>query len=596
MPANPNKLSQFWQELKRRRVIHVITVYASAAFVIIELINNLAEPLNLPPNLLIIVVIVLAVGFPLAIILSWLYDVTSEGVEKTKPIEEVKEGEKTVIPNAWKIATYVSFIVIVGLAVLNIVGGGKQLRAGDIQSLLILPFDNLTGDDQLDWVAAGMHTSLIGDMGRVSRLRVLGKTTSNLYSNLELSLPQIATELNVDAVVEPSVMCYGDSVCVLIRVITPFPEEKQLWMAEYKVEKSQIMNLYNRVTKKISDELMVQLTPEEERMLAETKTVNPEAHDAYLRGLFYWEQFTPEAIEQALEYFNKAIEIDPDWAPPYAGIAYYWIALRQFGYAPPSIAVPRIHGNLEKAFKLDTNSDYVYYVSALASVWTDFNWEKGEREFLKVLEINPNDALARVYYAHLMMILRRDSEAHVQVQIALDLDPMNPMVQALSSMVMAYTGEYNQAIELGEKALSLAPGNGVAISALYIAHLYKEEYHKSFDLWISLFPIDEEVRLTILNTCDEEGYIAAAIKFAEEYKNTGHVLPFEMVQLYAIANDIPQALDWMEKGYEDHDANTPYFGTNWFSDGPFKIDDPRHIELMKKLNLPLPEEYLTQVE
>ena len=150
MPQKPNKLSQFWQELKRRRVIHVITVYASATFVIIELINNLTEPLNLPPNLLTIVVIVLAVGFPLAIILSWLYDLTSEGVEKTKPIEEVKEGEKTVIPNAWKIATYVSFVVIVGLAILNIVGGGKQLRAGDIQSLVILPFENFTGDDQFD--------------------------------------------------------------------------------------------------------------------------------------------------------------------------------------------------------------------------------------------------------------------------------------------------------------------------------------------------------------------------------------------------------------------------------------------------------------
>jgi adenylate cyclase len=588
MSANPNKLSQFWKELKRRRVIHVITVYASAAFVIIELINNLAEPLNLPPNLLIIVVIVLAVGFPLAIILSWLYDLTSEGVEKTKPIEEVSDKETASVPNAWKIATYVSFVIIIGLVTFNIIGGTKQLRAGDIQSLLILPFDNLTGDDQLEFVAAGMQSSLIGDMSQISSLRVISKTSARAYQNVDMSLPQIAAELNADAVVESTVMCYGDSVCIQIRIITPFPEEKQIWMAEYKEEKSQIMNLYNHVTKQIADEVKVQLTSGEEQLLAKSRTINSEAYDYYLKGLFYWDQFTPEALQLALEYFNKAIEIDPDWAPPYAGLAYYWIALRQFGYAPPSIAVPRIHGNLEKAFKLDPNSDYVYYVSALANVWTDFNWEKGEREFLKVLEINPNDALARVYYAHLMMILRRDSEAHVQVQIALDLDPMNPMVQALSSMVMAYTGEYNQAIELGEKALSLAPGNGVAISALYIAHLYKEDYHKSFDLWISLFPIDEEVRLTILNTCDEEGYIAAAIKFAEEYKNTGHVLPFEMVQLYAIANDIPQALDWMEKGYEDHDANTPYFGTNWFSDGPFKIDDPRHIELLKKLNLPLP--------
>jgi hypothetical protein len=115
MAGNPNKLSQFWQELKRRRVVHVITVYASAAFVIIELVNNLSEPLNLPANLPTIVIIVLAVGFPLAIILSWLYDLTSEGVEKTKPLSEIREDEKPVIPNAWRVATYVSFVVIIGL-------------------------------------------------------------------------------------------------------------------------------------------------------------------------------------------------------------------------------------------------------------------------------------------------------------------------------------------------------------------------------------------------------------------------------------------------------------------------------------------------
>ena len=198
MPISPNKLSRFWQEIKRRRVIHVITVYASVSWVLIQLINNLAEPLNLPPKLFIIVLIVLVVGFPLAIILSWIYDVTSEGVEKTKPIEELKEGEKTGIPNAWKIATYVSFIVIIGLTVLNIVGGGKQLRAGDIQSLVILPFENYTGDDQLDNMVSSMHSLLCGDMGRISGLRVIGKTSSKIYKDTDMSAKDIARELNVE--------------------------------------------------------------------------------------------------------------------------------------------------------------------------------------------------------------------------------------------------------------------------------------------------------------------------------------------------------------------------------------------------------------
>jgi len=133
MSGNPNKLSQLWQELKRRKVIYVITVYASAAFVIIELINNVLEPLNLPDRTPTIAIIVLAVGFPLAIILSWIFDLTSKGVEKTKPLTEIQEGIKQVTPNGWKIATIVSFVVIIGLIILNLAGGSKQLRAGDIQ-------------------------------------------------------------------------------------------------------------------------------------------------------------------------------------------------------------------------------------------------------------------------------------------------------------------------------------------------------------------------------------------------------------------------------------------------------------------------------
>ena len=160
MPRKSNNLGKFWQELKRRRVIHVITVYATSAFVIIELVGNLAEPLNLPPNLPTIVIIVLAVGFPLAIVLSWIYDLTSEGVEKTKSLSEIKEEEKSAIPNAWKIATLVSFVIIIGLVTLNIAGGKKGLRSGDIESLAILPFDNFTGDDLI-------HLTLIDGAGLI---------------------------------------------------------------------------------------------------------------------------------------------------------------------------------------------------------------------------------------------------------------------------------------------------------------------------------------------------------------------------------------------------------------------------------------------
>jgi adenylate cyclase len=238
MAARQNKLSRFWQELKRRRVIHVIAVYASAAFAIIELVGNLTEPLNLPASLSTIMIIVLAIGFPLVIVLSWLYDLISDTFERTRPLEEIQEGQKAGVPNAWDIATYVSFVVIVVLIALNIASRSDLIKPGMIQSLVILPFDNYTGDENLNYVAAGMNASLIGDIGKVSALRVIGTTSSNVIKDTDKSVPSIAEELDLDLVIEPTLTCYGDTVCIFVRAIMPFPKEKQVWIAEYREDKA----------------------------------------------------------------------------------------------------------------------------------------------------------------------------------------------------------------------------------------------------------------------------------------------------------------------------------------------------------------------
>ena len=148
MPDNPNKLSQFWQELKRRRVIHVIIVYATAAFVIIELVNNVTEPLKLPEWTPTMVIIILLVGFPLAIIFSWIFDVTPDGIERTKPSKELKKGENTLVPNSWRIATYVSMVVILGLVAYNLFGGKNRFNIDESleKSIAVLPFQNFSTD------------------------------------------------------------------------------------------------------------------------------------------------------------------------------------------------------------------------------------------------------------------------------------------------------------------------------------------------------------------------------------------------------------------------------------------------------------------
>ena len=590
MPTNPNKLSQFWQELKRRRVIHVITVYASAAFVIIELINNLAEPLNFPPNLATIVIIVLAVGFPLAIILSWLYDVTAEGVGKTKPLEEAKEGEKTVIPNAWKIATYVSFIVIIGLAVLNIVGGGKQLRAGDIQSLVILPFENYTGDEQLDILISGMHSMLINDVGRISEIRVISKTTSDVYKDVDMTIPQIASERKVDALMEIGVLCMGDTICFQLKVLTP--DEEQLWITEYRVEKSQILNLNNEITRQIADEIMVELTPEEERLLDRDRTVDREAYDAYLMGSYYLDDGSEESLMKAREYLNSAVEKDPEWAPLYTGLTMVWISIAQMGYESPEIAGPKIFENLNKALELDPNNADSHFVSGMMAYLTEWNWEKGEKEFLLALAINPNDAQTRVFYAHLLSILQRPGEALTQGQLAIDQDPLNPLIKVLYSALLVSLDDCETALAHLEEVLAKDPEHILSYGNIEQAAYRCKDYNRAFEAVMNILPLEEDSLKEIEAIFDEHGFVAAyeeIMHHMEALALNSYVVPVEMAFRYVMANQYDKAMDWVEKGFELHDQNMPYIPTGAYNLDPLH-NNPRFIEILQKMNLPLPKD------
>ncbi len=594
MAEQQNRISRFWQELKRRRVVHVITVYATSAFVIIELIGNLTEPLNLPANLSTIVIIVLAVCFPLAIVLSWLYDLTSGTFERTKPIEDISEKESIQIPNAWKIATYLSFVIIAGLIVLNIFSRNDLIKPGMIQSVAVLPFDNFTGDEKLDYVAAGMHASLIGDIGKVSGLRVTGKASSNVYKNTDKSAPLIAEELNVDLLIEPTLTCYGDSVCILIRAITTSPEEKQILSREYRVDKSEILSFYSRVTKEIAQEVKIELSPEEIRLLSKTRIVDRTAYDEYLKARSFVNDFRKESLFKALGYLNSAIEKEPDWAPLYAGRADLWMWIQMAGYESPSVAAPKIYENLNKAMELDPDLAEVHYLSAMIAQLVEWNWEKSEKEFLKTLAINPNDSWSRLLYSQLLLILQRNDEALAQRELAAGLDPLNPAEKLLYSGTLVQAGDFAAALSVAEELVASNPMDVNANQMIEIAAYNLGEYDKVIrSVKHSLpFSIEEDVYEGIVSIYHESGIVAAyeeLMKHLEKYAENNPISFSDMSFKYIIANQPDKSMDWIEKGFELHDPQITYIAaTGRFYEQLF--GNPRFIAICKKMNLPLPED------
>ena len=562
------------------------TVYASAAFVIIELVNNLTEPLSLPVSLSTIVVIVLAVGFPLAMVISWLYDLTAKGIEKTKPLSEIEE-EKPAIPNAWKIATYVSFVVIIGLVVMNIMGRSNQFRPGEIQSILILPFQNYTGDDQLDPLISGMHYALISDVGRV--IKVISKHTSDGYLNSEKTLSQIASELNVDAVIEPAVMCLGDTACFYLTMNTP--QEEQIWNVEYRESKSQLSNLNNQLTKQIADQLKIELTADEDQILSEYRTIDPDASEAYNLGLYYLYNIDRNSLPKAQEYFNKAIEMEPDWAPPYTGLVSVWSYQKQMSFVEPAIAIPKMYENLNRALELDPNSSDAHRHKAGLAVWTELNWEKGEEEYHKALQLNPSDALSRILYAHLLGILNRNDEAIYQANLALELDPQGAFILGLYAAVMLHMGNYQSAIEHAEKALSINPNHRFAIIVLGGAYRKIGDYEKWFEYLKRLDRYNDYAHESIDSVFEEQGYSAAVeitINSDVAKASEGYVDFVLQGSRYLELNNYEKAMDCYEKAYEMHNSNLPYIATKYYG-YPLK-NNPRYLALMKKLNLPLPHD------
>jgi len=476
-------------------------------------------------------------------------------------------------------------------------GRGKQLRAGEIQSILILPFGNYTGADSLEYFVEGMHSSLISDMQRISEIQVRGKTTSNAFKNVDRKLHDIAKEVNVDAVIETDVMCLGtDSICLQHRLIRGSEEEEILWIGDYIEGKNQILNFYKLITKQIADELHIELTVDEESYLAELRTVDREAYDAYLRSNQHIYDISRESLFKARDYLEIAIEKDPDWAPLYAAMTDVWLSIMQAGLEAPEVVGPKIFEYLNKALELDPNSDKLQFTQAGLAVWAEWDWAKGEEAFKKALELNPNNALSRVFYGHLLMILQRPHEALSQALLAVELDPLNPMVLALSAVVYNSVGDRQTALHQLDKALSIDPEHYFTLNLIEPIAFLNKDYEKAFEagkyaIMNHVLRAEEDDIAGIDRIYDEQGFFVAyetMVQLMEERAQNEYINPLELASRYSLLGHYEMAMDWLEKGFEFRDQNMPYIATGILSDSLYS--NPRFIAMMKKMNLPMPAE------
>lgn len=569
-----------------------MAIYAGTAFIILEASTIVFPRWGFPDWSIDLVLYLLIFGAFVNVIIAWFYDITPEGIQRTKSREEAPGEDGMPDSRGWKAATFVSLVIIAGLISYNIISTNKGLKAGDIQSLVILPFDNFTGDEQMETVIAGMHSMLIGDIGRINGLRVISPTTSRVFKNGERSITQIASELGVNAVIEPSVMCFGDTVCMQVKVMTTYPEEKILWVADYREPKGEVLNLYNRITREVAEKVRIDLTEGEQAIFSENRKVQPEALDAYLKGQYYWELLDMDSIPKAMASFQLAAELDPDWADPYAGLGLIWGMFQFFGSLPASTTQPMIDRYLSKGMELNPNSSTVHFVKAINAVWSKFEWEQGEEAFLKAIELNPNDALSRLYYAHLLLILHKNEEALRMAEIGIELDPLKPIVLGLYGVVLSGTGHYPEAVQACEKAVTIDPEFRFAHGNILFPAYKMGDYEKWLAAWTEKVRWSDQAKSSVRAAFDRGGHLEAIREMFRlnelHYPDDCFMSDGIKAERYMYLGEEEKALDHYEKTIEADPLQGTYMGTNLCFYDQLK-DQPRYLALLEKLNLPLPE-------
>jgi eukaryotic-like serine/threonine-protein kinase len=486
-------------------------------------------------------------------------------------------------------AVVVLAAVVVGLDVGGLRG---QLTGGQPRAikLAVLPFDNLTGDPEQEYLSDGVTQEMIVQLGRLhpQSLSVIARTSVMRYKKTVKPIDQIGRELGVDYVLEGSARRETGRIRIAAELIQ-VQDQMQLWAESYERELSGILVLQSEVAQKVAGSLALKLLPAERARLANVHTVNADAYDAYQRGLSNFYVYTPASLETALQYFELALQKDPNYASAYAGISFIWGVRSILGLTSFSEATPKIKTAAEKAVVLDDTSAEAHFALAGYRAWHAWDFTGAEQEFKRAIELNPSYPDMRAFYSAYLNIMRRPEEAMDQIKRAVELDPFNPLFQSIYGLDLYMVHRYDEAIVQFRNALRKVPDENIAHGTLCFIFSHKGMYSEALAserAYLNVIYGDRDVEKALDRGYAEAGYRGAMRLAAEALAVRGRkaiVLPFDVACLYVEAGERDQALTWLEKGFEARDPNMAYLGIPVFDS---LHSDSRFQELLCRMKLP----------
>jgi len=495
----------------------------------------------------------------------------------------------------WTVALVSFAVIAAALFVLNVFRVRDRIlgstRIPPIQSLAVLPLTNLSGDPDQEYFSDGMTDALITDLAQMGSVKVISRTSIMRYKKTDKSLPEIARELNVGGIIEGTVQRSGDRVRITAQLIEG-ATDKHLWAQSYERAVKDVLALQDEVARDVANEIKVKLTPQEQARLTRARPVNPEAHELYLRGRFHWNKRSPEGVRKSIEYFEQAIEKDPDNALAYSALADSYNVISSYNLLAPNEAFPKAKEAATKAVQLDDSLAEAHTSLAVVKAAYEWEWSGAEREYKRAIELNPGYATAHYWYAFSVLTrLGRFEEAIAEMNRALEFDPFSLIINTNLGWIFYYAHRYDDALEQCRKVLDLDSNFASAHLRMVQAYEQKGMFDDAIAETEKLIPLrredqPEDIRALrkAYRTSGAKGYWRQRLGSVQQQMKHHYVSPAFVASIYASLGEKDEAFLWLEHAYAERD--------NWLSF--LKVDprfdtlrsDPRFQDLLRRIGLP----------
>ena len=498
----------------------------------------------------------------------------------------------SVLPRPGRKSMVIGVIVVLALIALGWWKSREADTGVSAASIAVLPLVNLAPDNENEFFVDGLTEELITQLARIKALKVISRTSVMRFKNTDEPLTDIARQLDVSTILEGSVLWADDQVRISVQLIDGV-NEGHIWANSYVSDLTDVLALQRRVAKDVAAQARVELTAKERERLAESPVVDANAYELYLRGRFHWNQRTATGLEQAMEFYRKAIELDPDYGLAYAGLAEAQILKATWTEgSDPNEVYPEARKMAEQALEIDPTLAPAHTVLGAVAHEYEWEWEEAEKQLLWAIELNPNYATAHQWYSELLATLGRMDESVREARIAQELDPFSLIINTVAGNYLVLSGEVEAGFAELEKVEEMDPLFPPLYLIRHFCYAWIGDEVNSAKDWIRFKEVSatteqqkgsvRELRAAF-DTGGLPGFYETVLRQMKRLYWESYASPQYIAGFFALAGEIDSAMVWLERGYGEH-------GTNMYSiprSGCFlgMRDDPRFIDLMNRMNL-----------